>query len=66
MPDWMLQLTGPIASGAVTGLMLVAGLKVEVKSLGEKFASLASSVQRAHVRIDDHIERHHIGRGNHA
>lgn len=63
MPEWLAQLAGPMAGGAVTGLMLVAGLKVEVKNLREQLMGMASSVQRAHIRIDDHIERHHVRRG---
>lgn len=52
MPDWLLPLIAPILSGAVTGLIIVAGLRVEVRNLKE-------SNRRAHVRIDDHIDRHH-------
>lgn len=60
MPEWMMQLASPVASGAVAGLVLVAGLRVEVRNLKESMGNLASSVHRAHVRMDDHIERHHI------
>lgn len=63
MPDWVQAIVGPALGGAVSGVVLVAGLRVEVKSLTEKFNSLASSVNRAHIRIDDHIERHHVRRG---
>lgn len=51
MPEWVLQLIGPIVSGAMSGLMIVAGLRVEVRNLRE-------STRRAHVRIDDHINQH--------
>ena len=63
MPEWLQQLTGPMAGGAVTGLMLLAGLKVEVKNLREQLSGVASSLLRAHIRIDDHIERHHVRKG---
>lgn len=60
MPEWMLQLVGPMAGGTVTGLMLVAGLRVEVRNLKDSMGGVVASVHRAHARIDDHIERHHI------
>lgn len=63
MPEWLEPLAGPMAGGAVTGLMLLAGLRVEVKNLREQLAGVASSLHRAHIRIDDHIERHHVRRG---
>jgi len=59
----MQQLVGPMAGGAVTGLMLLAGLKVEVRNLREQLSGVASSLHRAHIRIDDHIECHHVRKG---
>lgn len=52
MPDWLLPVLTPIVTGAITGLVVVAGLRVEVRNLRD-------SVGRAHVRLDDHIDRHH-------
>lgn len=52
MPDWLLPVLTPIVTGAITGLVVVAGLRVEVRNLRH-------SVGRAHVRLDDHIDRHH-------
>lgn len=52
-----------MAGGAVTGLMLLAGLKVEVRNLRDQLGAVASSLHRAHIRIDDHIERHHVRKG---
>lgn len=51
MPEWLLQLVVPAISGASTGLVIIAGLRVEVRNLKE-------SNGRAHVRIDDHIDWH--------
>lgn len=51
MPEWLLALAGPALSGAITGLVIVAGLRVEVRNLKE-------SNRRAHLRIDDHIDWH--------
>lgn len=55
----MQQLIGPAVSGGIGGLVIVAGLRVEVRSLRDVVASVASSARRAHQRIDDHIDRHH-------
>lgn len=63
MPDWIQSIAQQAIGGAVSALVLIAGLRVEVKNLTEKFNGLASSVSRAHTRIDDHIERHHVRRG---
>lgn len=63
MPDWLLQLVGPILSGSVSGLVIVAGLRVKVQNLQEKAKETADSARRAHVRIDDHIDRHHVRAG---
>lgn len=63
MPDWFQPFAGPMAGGAVTGLMLLAGLKVEVRNLRDQLGAVASSLHRAHIRIDDHIERHHVRKG---
>jgi len=60
MPDWLLQLVGPALSGGVAGLMLVAGLRGEVRALRDVVAEIASTTRRAHERIDDHIDRHHV------
>lgn len=57
MPDWMLQLVGPVVGGAVSGLMILAGLRAQVQTL-------TASVGRAHQRIDDHLSDWH--RGQHA
>lgn len=51
MPEWLVQLLGPLAGGAVSGLMMVGAIRAEVKALHE-------TVTRAHVRIDDHLESH--------
>jgi len=57
MPDWLLPVVTPIVTGAITGLVVVAGLRVEVRNLRD-------SVGRAHVRLDDHIDRHHNRKGD--
>jgi len=66
LPDWLLQLLGPMAGGAVTGVMLLAGLRVEVKNLKEHIGGVASSVRRAHARLDKHLEDCHVRRTDHA
>lgn len=58
MPDWLAQLIGPVAGGAVSGLMMLAGLRVEVRALNDKVAAAIGTAQRAHVRLDDHINQH--------
>lgn len=60
MPEFLLQLAGPAVGGAVSGLMILAGLRVEVKALRESVAGAIAAATRAHVRIDDHIDRHHV------
>jgi putative effector of murein hydrolase LrgA (UPF0299 family) len=63
--DWLSQLIGPVVAGSVSGLVLVAGLRVEVRNLKESLRGMSSSVTHAHRRIDDHIDRHHSrGLGN--
>lgn len=64
MPEWLSQLIGPVVAGSVSGLILVAGLRVEVRNMKESFRGMASSVTHAHRRIDDHIERHHARSSN--
>lgn len=59
MPDWILQLVGPAVGGLISGLVVIAGLRVEVRIA-------AASATRAHVRIDDHINQHHVGRERNA
>lgn len=63
MPEWALPFIGPVAGGAVSGLLVLAGLRVEVKALREFIASASASALRAHTRIDDHIDRHHVSKG---
>lgn len=53
MPDWLLSIIAPVISGGITGLVVVAGLRVDVRNTKD-------SVARAHTRIDDHIDRHHV------
>lgn len=60
MPEWLQALIEPALSGAVMGLMLLGGLRQQVNSLKESLTALAASVTRAHTRIDDHIDRHHV------
>lgn len=55
MPEWLLPVLTPVITGAISGLVVVAGLRVEVRNLRD-------SVGRAHTRIDDHIDRHHTRR----
>ena len=62
MPDWMNQIIGPLLSGCASGLVIVAGLRVEVRNLKDKSKETAASAQRAHVRLDDHIDRHHVAK----
>jgi hypothetical protein len=60
VPEWAMQLIGPLAGGAVAGLMMAGAIRAEVRSLNEKTLAAAASALRAHVRIDDHIDRHHV------
>lgn len=60
MPEWLSQLLGPALSGAVTGLTLIAGLRVEVRNLKSLVAGIGASARRAHERIDHHIDQHHV------
>lgn len=54
MSDIALQLVGPVIGGAVSGLVLVAGLRVEVRGVKAAVAYLTK-------RIDDHIDNHNKG-----
>lgn len=60
MPEWMVQLVGPALGGALSGIMILAGLRVEVKALRESVAGAVGVATRAHVRLDDHIDRQHV------
>lgn len=61
MPDWLAALfNSPLAGGVVSGLLFLGGVKVELRSLHEKAAQAIAAASRAHVRIDDHIDRHHV------
>lgn len=51
MMEWLLQIAGPAVGGVVSGLILLGGIKAEVRLLN-------ASVARAHERLDDHISRH--------
>lgn len=60
VPDWLLPLlNSPLAGGVASGLLFLGGVKVELRRLDEKARAALASVQRVHVRLDDHIDRHH-------
>lgn len=61
MPEWAMQIIGPVAGGAVSGLLFIGGIRAEMRAIGEKVADVATTARRAHVRIDDHVDRHHVG-----
>lgn len=66
MPEWFSALiNSPLAGGVASGLIFLGGVKVEIRSLHEKASAAIASARRAHVRIDDHVDRHHVG-GKHA
>lgn len=61
MPEWLLSLANsPLAGGVVSGLLFLGGIKAEMRALNEKARAAIDSAKRAHVRIDDHISRHHV------
>lgn len=61
MPDWLLSLiNSPLSGGVVSGLIFLGGIKVEIRNINEKVAGAIASAQRAHVRLDDHVDRHHV------
>lgn len=65
MPDWFLSvLDSPLAGGVASGLIFLGGIKVEIRAIHDKLADVASSARRAHVRLDDHVDRHHLGAKN--
>lgn len=57
MPEWVMQVTGLVfASGGIYG-----AIRADLKALHEKVSAATSSAHRAHVRLDEHIDRHHLG-----
>lgn len=57
MPEWVFQMAGYLfAAGATYG-----AIRSDLKGLHDKAHTAVVSAQRAHVRIDDHIDRHHVG-----
>lgn len=56
MPEWLLQLAGYIAVGGFA----YGAIRSDLKALHEQLAKAERSATRAHTRIDDHIDRHHI------
>jgi hypothetical protein len=62
MPDWVIAaLNSPLVGGVVSGLIFLGGIKVEIRNINQRVAEVIASNRRAHVRIDDHIDRHHVG-----
>jgi len=61
MPDWLIQLIGPIAGGCIAGIFAAGSIKAQVSSLVFTIGEVKATASRAHVRIDDHIDRHHLG-----
>lgn len=62
MPEWVVDLlNSPLAGGVASGLIFLGGIKVEIRAIHEKLSAVASSAQRAHVRLDDHVDKHHVG-----
>lgn len=62
MPEWLLNLVNsPLVGGIASGLLFLGGVRVEIRSLHEKAAQALASAARAHVRLDDHVDRHHVG-----
>lgn len=60
MPEWVFQIGGIVfAAGGVYG-----AIRADLKALHDKAAAAVSSAHRAHVRLDDHIDRHHVGAKN--
>lgn len=51
----MLQLAGYLIAGG----MAYGGIRADLKAIHERTSAAMSSAHRAHVRIDDHIDRHH-------
>lgn len=57
MPDWLMQMAGYLVAGG----MAYGAIRADLKALHDKAMSAVASAQRAHIRIDDHIDRHHVG-----
>lgn len=59
MPDWVLQILGWLVGGGIA----YGAIRSDLKSLHEGLRDTKAATQRAHVRIDDHIDRHHVRGG---
>jgi hypothetical protein len=56
MPDWLLQAAGMLFTGGI----LYGAIKQDLKAMHENVRDNKETAKRAHVRIDDHIDKHHI------
>lgn len=56
MPEWLFQLGAyAVIAGAAYG-----AIRTDLQGLHDKAATLRDSVSKAHARIDDHINMHHV------
>lgn len=60
MPDWLFQLAGYLIAGG----MSYGAIRTDLKALHERLGINEKTAERAHVRIDDHIDRHHTRKGD--
>lgn len=67
MPDLLEALANsPLAGGIAGGLIFGGYVKAEIRNLHEKVIQAIATATRAHVRLDDHIDRHHVNGGKNA
>jgi outer membrane murein-binding lipoprotein Lpp len=55
MPEWVLQVLSTFFLGGIA----YGGIRSDLKAMHERTSAALSSAHRAHVRIDDHIDKHH-------
>jgi hypothetical protein len=56
MPEWMLQTAGMLFAGGV----IYGAIKQDLRAMHEHIIDNKRSSERAHVRIDEHIDKHHV------
>ena len=61
MTDLLTQLVGTALAAGSGGVAAWVVIRVDVALAKQTAEKAEESCQRAHVRLDDHVEKHHTG-----